>query len=293
MTSSSIRVICIFLIRHILIRKVFVDSKHFRAFTYTGNLLLDQISFDGMYRENDTSVLVRRSYRAEVIFIKLNRKMENSLVRVKHEPPVEFVLILPRPTHDWPAIKQEDVKLKWVESAQLTKFDAKRPSDSELFQTFLICQHCHLVMKHQCNLTRHLKTCSKLNPKGFECDICGESVQAKSRMRKHMPKHSSEKKFRCTKCGFKFKRNWLIIRRHTTNRLHAPRAKRSLLIKVAWRSIKCSTSTEFTQRNQSKLSTVTIVTKRSRIRTTYDSIKEAFTMRMLSSAQFVARPSIL
>lgn len=33
---------------------------------------------------------------------------EDPQSRVKHEHPVEFVLLLPRPTIGWPAIKQED-----------------------------------------------------------------------------------------------------------------------------------------------------------------------------------------
>lgn len=66
-------------------------------------------------------------------------------VEVKHEPPVEFVLILPPPNHK---TEEEDVgsNTKWVESVKLKKFDARWPSESKPFQTFLTCPPCQLIM---------------------------------------------------------------------------------------------------------------------------------------------------
>lgn len=125
---------------------------------------------------------------------------------VKHEPPVEFVLILSRPTSTWLSIKEEeDVKRKWMKSVKMAKFDAKWLSESTLFQTFFTCHHCQLVVKKKGWFTRHLKTCSKINTARIECDHCGKIFQKKGRMRKHMLKHSIEGKFRCNKCGFGFK----------------------------------------------------------------------------------------
>lgn len=141
-----------------------------------------------------------------------DQNFEHSPVRVKHEPLVEYVLILPRPTIGWPAIKQEeDVKLKWVKSVQLTKFNTKWPGSAKFFKTFFTCQHCQLVVRS--HLSLHLKACSKLNPARFECDVCGEIFQKKSRMSQHMTKHSSERNFRCTctKCGSGFKSYYELL----------------------------------------------------------------------------------
>lgn len=69
-----------------------------------------------------------------------NQNFEEAQSGVKHEPPVEFVLILPAPTSGGilRTFKQEDdVKPKWwVNSVRVTKFDTKWRGDSKLFEFF-------------------------------------------------------------------------------------------------------------------------------------------------------------
>lgn len=146
---------------------------------------------------------------------------ENSLNflqrNVKEEPPVEFVLILPRPTSTWVSFME---KRKWVRSVQLMKFDAKWREEATLFQTFFTCEHCQLVAKRKVSLAYHLEACSKRYPDRFKCDLCGRAFQKKSLVRPHMLKHSTELKFWCDKCdqGFKSEKNLLLHSR--ANKIH-------------------------------------------------------------------------
>lgn len=136
-------------------------------------------------------------------------------------PAVEFVLILPKPRIDnWLEVKVEEDELIWVESVQLTRFDAKLRFKLEMFGTSFICQDCHIVTKNQCALTQHMKVCARMHPTKFECDNCGEKFKEKLLMQRHILKHSNERKFCCLKCGSRFKTKYELIKHSQIKRMY-------------------------------------------------------------------------
>lgn len=156
--------------------------------------------------------------------MKEEKSLEYSPVKIKKEPPVESVLIVPRPkTSNWPAPKQEEgvkPKPKRVKSVQLTKFDAKWRSRSKLFQTFFFCFYCKFGLMSENFMNRHLKTCRKISPTKFECDCCIKRYLQKKHLRQHVHMHSSEGKYSCTKCGTVFSRKENFLKHSRSKKIN-------------------------------------------------------------------------
>lgn len=119
---------------------------------------------------------------------------------IKHEPPVEYLLILPP--------EQNETERK-------DKTSVKRKTKSE--KTFK-CEKCPHVTKYKSNLVLHSKRCGKnklIKPVNiFQCDLCPVSSNKKSSLRKHMHVHNKLRPFACLECGQKFK-NKAGLARHT------------------------------------------------------------------------------
>lgn len=80
---------------------------------------------------------------------------------VKHEPPVEFVLILPQPTES----EELQIVTKKV-SVVLKKFGGKYRRKLKMFTSFLVCEKCGFVTPKAQSMRNHKVTCK--GPKNLQ-----------------------------------------------------------------------------------------------------------------------------
>jgi KRAB domain-containing zinc finger protein len=116
----------------------------------------------------------------EAKFIKQEPENTNSVI-IKHEPSLEFVLILPNKSVGNNHIKKEETKSETTEIEENHK-----------------CQICHKSFGDASKLYQH----NRAHKPKSECKICGESFR-KDYVKIHMKRHG-KKNFNCRKCDKAF-----------------------------------------------------------------------------------------
>lgn len=82
------------------------------------------------------------------------------------------------------------------------------------------CEHCGMVYPHATHLKKHLETHGDIQ---FTCALCFKGFSREANYRRHMQRHSSEKKFDCQLCDSKFKeKRELVKHRQLVHSNHRP-----------------------------------------------------------------------
>lgn len=93
------------------------------------------------------------------------------------------------------------------------------------------CQYCPKTFVFRSTMMAHLRV-THLQEKNTICGICGWRTVGKSKLKRHMSKHSNEKNYKCAVCekAFKTKKNMLLHQRNVHEKeLQMPHAFPSAL----------------------------------------------------------------
>jgi KRAB domain-containing zinc finger protein len=112
---------------------------------------------------------------------------------IKHEPPEDYLLILPPPSLPVSESKVKDEALARESKGKSLK-----------------CEKCDHVARSKANLKNHSKICGKKKLKvkehlKFQCDLCPQFHSVKGRLRKHMVTHQELRPHVSLECGEGFK----------------------------------------------------------------------------------------
>lgn len=135
-----------------------------------------------------------------------------SISNIKEEPPVEFLLILP--AYEETAIKHELKEFSVI----IKKFHKQKwLKPAELFQPFVVRDHCNLVTRRTRNLVRLKEKCKGPNQgkRAFKCRECNKICKGSLGLSNHM-KAIKELRFECIICGQKFG-CFLLRAKHVAN----------------------------------------------------------------------------
>jgi hypothetical protein len=169
------------------------------------------------------------SQKKDQIVIESHNQIVNN---IKHEKPVEFVLILPRREIKIENDAQDDLLKK-----KTSKFKGRSPGpfkcqlcpQSFRLNCYLRCHEVQHKPKTECEVCgkkiaeTRIKTHMKVHEKNvekFQCDHCRFSFFEKGRIYNHMVKHRKFKRFHCKPCnrGFHTTTEWNIHQlRHSEN----------------------------------------------------------------------------
>lgn len=145
--------------------------------------------------------------------------------KIKEEPAVEFVLILPPQEvkeenfSDSSEDQKQSEEKKFHCQQCLKLFEIKKNllRHKEIYKPKVKCQICSKEVTKK-YLKIHLK--SHENIKDFKCDLCSAGFVTKNRLVLHMWMHRGEKRFKCSECnrGFNIGRDLKIhLLSHSVN----------------------------------------------------------------------------
>lgn len=126
------------------------------------------------------------------------------LAKIKHEPPVEFVLILPPATDDGPAPLQQSAK------------DGVKPKPglSKMLTNVFKCEKCPYQAKAESFLAKH----KRAHLEGtFDCEKCEKSFLSPYSLQHHQKGVHDEKQVTCKVCGKVFKNRNSLYQHNRTH----------------------------------------------------------------------------
>lgn len=145
---------------------------------------------------------------------------ENENVKIKEEPPVEFVLILPSLEVDVENLQDGcNIKVEEEEKHQCPKCPKWFRTDAfmkrHLGRAHVPKKKCKICSKEVRELSYHMKTHQQKNLKNLKCDHCPERFWHKGNLITHVRIHRKfkEKLYVCKVCKEEFK-SYNMFKRH-------------------------------------------------------------------------------